>query len=107
MLQKRAKETVQDLLSKADVKIGGRRAWDMQVHDDRLYVRLLSGGSMALGESYMDGWWDAKKPDEFITRLLLAELNKKVVSPKNVANIIQSKKRPRYMLGLMTSLMAD
>jgi cyclopropane-fatty-acyl-phospholipid synthase len=29
------------------------------VHDDRFYARLLAEGSIGLGESYADGWWDA------------------------------------------------
>jgi cyclopropane-fatty-acyl-phospholipid synthase len=29
------------------------------VHDDRFYGRLLAEGSIGLGESYADGWWDA------------------------------------------------
>jgi hypothetical protein len=43
----------------AGIEIGGRRSWDLQVYDERFYQRLLSDGSLASGESYMDGWWDA------------------------------------------------
>ena len=65
------------LLSLADVKINGSRPWDMQVHDKRLYNRLLTSGSMGLGESYVDGWWDCKKLDELFYRILHAELDGK------------------------------
>lgn len=47
----------------------GFTAWDSQVHDERLYDRILSGGTLALGESYVDGWWDVPDLTEFFSRL--------------------------------------
>jgi len=64
---------VERLLALADVKIGGSRPWDMHVHKDELYKRVLLGGSLALGQSYMDGWWDCSKLDEFFYRILRAQ----------------------------------
>ena len=58
------------LLALADVQIGGDRPWDIHVHSDRLYARVLAGGALALGESYMDGWWDCDKLDDFFYRIL-------------------------------------
>ena len=52
--------TIQNLLSLADVKINGDRPWDITIHDNRFYSRVIAGGSLAFGESYMDGWWDSK-----------------------------------------------
>ncbi|HLC69434.1 MAG TPA: cyclopropane fatty acyl phospholipid synthase [Patescibacteria group bacterium] len=72
------KQAVQNLLDYADVKINGDRPWDIQVHNDKLYSRVLSGGSLALGESYMDGWWDVKELDEFFSHILSANLDKKI-----------------------------
>jgi cyclopropane-fatty-acyl-phospholipid synthase len=72
------KSIVQNLLNLADITLNGSRAWDLQVHNDRLFSRLLREGSLGLGEAYMDGWWDAQELDEFLTRLLHAELEKKV-----------------------------
>lgn len=68
------KEHCQHILNKADVKIGGSRPWDMQVHDERFYARVLAEGSMGLGESYMDGWWDAEALDELFYRIFRAKL---------------------------------
>jgi cyclopropane-fatty-acyl-phospholipid synthase len=47
---------VAEVFSLAGIQIGGRRPWDLQIHDDRFYARLLAGGDLAAGESYMDGW---------------------------------------------------
>ena len=48
-----AKETVKSLLSLADVEVDGDRPWDIQVHQPRLYDRIMAQGSLGLGESYM------------------------------------------------------
>ncbi|RPE81874.1 cyclopropane fatty acyl phospholipid synthase [Vulcaniibacterium tengchongense] len=69
---------VEQLLSKADVRIGGERPWDLQVDDDRFYARVLAQGSLGLGESYMDGWWRAQSLDGFLFHLLSAELDREV-----------------------------
>ena len=80
----RSREAVARLLAPAGVAIGGGRAWDIQVHDDRLYARLLSGGSLALGESYVDGWWDCAALDELTRRILEAGLERRVPGLRSV-----------------------
>ena len=69
---------MQELLSQANIKINGNRSWDIQIHNENFYRRVLSHGALGLGESYMDGWWDVKKLDEFFNHILKAELDKKV-----------------------------
>lgn len=70
------KERVQKFLSPADVRIGGERQWDITVSNDEFYPRVLRNGSLGLGESYMDGWWDCPALDEFFTRILSAKLDR-------------------------------
>lgn len=77
-MKNKHKEFVENLLAHADVKINGDRPWDIHVHDERLYARVISGGSLALGESYMDGWWDCDALDELIARVMRAKLGKKI-----------------------------
>jgi len=78
MRNPKLKQTVQQILDLADVRIAGNDPWDIQIHNDRFYKRVLARGSLGLGESYMDGWWDCQKLDELFYRILKAELNKKV-----------------------------
>lgn len=66
------------LLAQADVELNGDRPWDIQVHDPRLASRVLARGSLGLGESYMDGWWDCEALDEFFCRILRARLDERV-----------------------------
>lgn len=67
-----------DLLSTAGITVGGKQPWDMQVHHPATFDRILTRGSLGLGESYMDGWWDCEAVDEFITRILRARLDQQV-----------------------------
>ena len=66
---------VEKLLSHADIAIGGDRPWDISVRDDRFYGRVLLHGSLGLGESYVDGWWDSRSLDQFLSRVLCASLD--------------------------------
>ena len=59
-----------ELFRKADIRVNGSRPWDIQVHNKKFFSRLLKDGSIALGESYVDGWWDCKQIDQFVYRLL-------------------------------------
>ncbi len=69
---------VETLLAMADVQVEGRRPWDLQIHNPRFFSRVLADGSIGLGESYMDGWWDCDRLDEFFHRILLARLDDRV-----------------------------
>ncbi|EKD42066.1 MAG: hypothetical protein ACD_73C00347G0003 [uncultured bacterium] len=77
-------ETLQRLFSLADIQLDGRRPWDINVHDARFYKRVLTEGSLGLGESYMDGWWDCSRLDEFFYRVLKSKLDEKVTSFQSV-----------------------
>jgi cyclopropane-fatty-acyl-phospholipid synthase len=78
MPQQRFQRRVGALLAEADVQVGGTRPWDLQVRDPHFYARVLAQGSLGLGESYMDGWWDAAALDGLLTRLLQARLEQRV-----------------------------
>lgn len=72
------KRLVQQLLDLAGVQIDGNAPWDIQVHNSDFYPRVIAGGSLALGESYMDGWWDCEALDQLFERIMAARLDKKV-----------------------------
>ncbi|HEX5313799.1 MAG TPA: cyclopropane fatty acyl phospholipid synthase [Gammaproteobacteria bacterium] len=83
------------LLALADVRIGGDRPWDIQVHDPRLFARVFAHGSLGFGESYMDGWWDAERLDELLTRVIGARLDRRMALPQKAA---------RWLLGQLVNL---
>lgn len=61
-----SRELIESTLLPADVKINGGRPWDIQVHDHGFYDRILSKGTLGLGEAYMDGWWDCDDLAEMV-----------------------------------------
>jgi cyclopropane-fatty-acyl-phospholipid synthase len=78
MAMQKSETILRELFTQARVEVNGKNPWDIQVHDPRFYDRVLQETSLGLGESYMDGWWDAESVDEFINHVLLANLDKKV-----------------------------
>lgn len=75
---KKEKQTIESLLAGADITINGNNPHDPQIHNDAFYGRVLREGSLGLGESYMDGWWDCEKLDQFFCKVLGADLNRQV-----------------------------
>jgi cyclopropane-fatty-acyl-phospholipid synthase len=51
----------------------------------------MAQGALGLGESYMDGWWDCEKLDEFFYRILTAELDKKVRPWRDALRVLKAK----------------
>jgi cyclopropane-fatty-acyl-phospholipid synthase len=92
MSGKKSESIIRGLLETADIQVNGDRPWDIQVHNPGLYDRVLQESSMGLGESYMDGWWDSESIDQFIYRVLIAKLEKKVKGDwKTALHAVQSR----------------
>ena len=85
------RHTIEELLDLADVCINGDRPWDIRVHNDGLYARVLAEGSMGLGEAYMDGWWDCERLDQFFTQVLQAGLDSRVNPKKDWIPVVKAK----------------
>ena len=58
------------ILGLAGIEVNGKNPWDIQVHDDRLWNRIISQRELGLAEAYMDGWCDVESIDQFLTKLL-------------------------------------
>ncbi len=69
-----AEKFVTEMAGIADIQINGTRAWDIQVHDNRFYERVLQDQSLGFGETYMEGWWDAGAVDQCIYHILKANI---------------------------------
>jgi cyclopropane-fatty-acyl-phospholipid synthase len=85
MENKDLKLKVQTLLNRADVQIDGKRPWDITVNNEELYPRILAGGILAVGDAYMDGWWDCAALDQLIDRILRVKWDIKKILPKYLA----------------------
>jgi cyclopropane-fatty-acyl-phospholipid synthase len=75
-----ARDVLADWLADADIGIDGARAWDLRVHDERLWNRILADGTLGLGEAYVDGWWDAERVDELVARAMRAAIDARLPS---------------------------
>jgi cyclopropane-fatty-acyl-phospholipid synthase len=81
----------EQLLAVAGVSVGDQRPWDIQVHQPAMFSRVLAQGSLGLGESYMDGWWDCQRLDEFFFRILRARLDRMVGSWRDAFRMLKAK----------------
>src|SRR5438552_8771528 len=94
----KAKDVMTSLLAFADIRIDGARPSDIQVHDRRFFTRILIGGTLGFGESYMDGWWDCEALDEMCCRALAARLEERFTySLRNLISLAIS-----FILNLQT-----
>ena len=82
---------IEGLLEFADVKIGGDRPWDIQIHNEDLYARVMTEGSLGLGEAYMDGAWDCLELDEFFYRVWRTQLDSGVRPWRKVFAFLQAR----------------
>ena len=58
----------------------------IDVNDPRVYERILREGSVGLGESYADGWWDA---DDLTSVLRLALRSLETTSARRDAQLFE------------------
>lgn len=70
-----ARRIVEPSLLRGGVSVNGPQPWDPQIRDPRFYLRLLTQGSLGLGESYVDGWWECAQIDELVARLLRSSVD--------------------------------
>jgi len=78
------KQIVSEIFSHADIQINGTRAWDIQVKNENFYKQVLGGGSLAFGESYMNGCWDVASMDQMMTKIFNSDVQKHAYSWKYI-----------------------
>lgn len=70
------------LLASADIHLNGSRPWDIQIKHPHTLSRIMREGSLGLGESYMDGWWECPAIDQMMTRMMRARLHEHLGTPR-------------------------
>ncbi|HTR55087.1 MAG TPA: cyclopropane fatty acyl phospholipid synthase [Kofleriaceae bacterium] len=71
---RRARDVCTELLAAAGITVDGANPWDVTVHDERVWSRILRDGTLGAGEAYVDGWWDSRALDQTIQRLQQSDL---------------------------------
>jgi cyclopropane-fatty-acyl-phospholipid synthase len=69
-----AADVVTRALAGAGITVGGDAPWDVRVTDPRVYQRVLRDGTLGIGESFVDGWWDCQALDQMIDKVVRARL---------------------------------
>ena len=86
-----ARELGLRLLDRAGIPVNGAEPYSPQIHDDRFWNRVIAERELGLGESYIDGWWDCDELDEFLTRILLANIqDEHKVTPRMLVDVGRS-----------------
>lgn len=86
-----AEKLINTLFENAGVEINGPHAWDPQVHNSDVYGRIVAGGSLAVGESYMDGWWDVEDLSGMVYRLSRANAAEEITSAGAVVTALKER----------------
>jgi cyclopropane-fatty-acyl-phospholipid synthase len=74
----RPERVIAEALARVGITLNGPNPRDIRVHDRRFFQRVLRGGDLALGESYVDGWWDCEELDEVVARVLRSDVERMI-----------------------------
>lgn len=74
MKNNKVKTTFLSLMQVAGVTVNGNKPYDIKIFNDEFYPRVMGKAALGLGESYMDNWWDCMALDQFVEKVLRADL---------------------------------
>ncbi len=77
-----AEVLIRELLEAAEIEVGGPELWDITIHDDRVWDRIVRDRELGFGEAYQDGWWDCPRTDLFLERVLQLNPNEHISPSK-------------------------
>lgn len=84
---------IQRLLDSADIRVDGDRPWDIQIENERFFEVIIPGGSLALGESYVAGWWECEALDVLFDKILTCSLDEKAKTRSLIWKAVKSRLR--------------
>lgn len=82
---------IQSAFAEAGVNTNGVNPWDIKVHDKRFFSRVFHQLSLGMGESYMDGWWDAERLDLLFQRLYRNDLHNRGVTWRHRVHYLRAR----------------
>ncbi|WP_213715625.1 cyclopropane fatty acyl phospholipid synthase [Cedecea lapagei] len=83
----RWQKIVEELISPMAIDIDGNGPADIRVNNPDFFKRILQEGSLGLGVSYMDGWWDCDRLDILFTQILRHGLDSQM--PKHFSDLLR------------------
>jgi cyclopropane-fatty-acyl-phospholipid synthase len=91
MSEAKERDFIQQILAAAGVSTNGSNPWDISIRDKRFYQRVVADGSLGLGESYMDGWWECECLDELFSRIMQTNAEEKIKNWKYVLYVLKAR----------------
>jgi cyclopropane-fatty-acyl-phospholipid synthase len=88
---RKSEKTIRALLSATDIELNGDRDFDIQVNDPTFYDRVLGGGVIAFGETYMKGIWDCEALDVLIDKIVRSELEHAINPIRMIFPLLRAK----------------
>jgi cyclopropane-fatty-acyl-phospholipid synthase len=78
------KKSIEKAFNNAGITLNGQNPWDIQVQNEVFYKHLWLHPELALGEAYVNGFWECQHLDEFFYKILRFDIenfiNKKWLS---------------------------
>lgn len=95
-----AQKHIERMLQDTGITLNGPEPWDPAILNPSFFRRVLVNGSLGLGESYVDGWWECDQLDEFMNRILGNRVEEQRIFIKHVisgvlAALLNLQKRSR------------
>ena len=88
MIERILQKKYQNFLALVDIEINGERPWDLQIHNSKLFTKVMLNGSLGFGEAYMNEWFDCERLDIFFDKILSSGIYKDIGGiPKVIGNI--------------------
>lgn len=87
---------VEKILKDAGVEIDGPNPWDIKVNyqkttKEKLFSRIIRDGTLGVGESYMDNWWNSDDLEETYFRILRNARFQNLFSFRNLIYFLKSR----------------
>ena len=60
---------IRDSFARSGIEFNGSNPWDIKVHDQRLFRRMVWQGTFGFAEAYLDRWWECDDLEEFMYRV--------------------------------------
>lgn len=82
---------IKKILQESGINLNGPNPWDPKIHNPKTIERILSEGSLGMGESYMDGWWDCEEIDTLVYKIIKSKINFSIMNFSFLFSIIKAK----------------
>ncbi len=80
LLMNQLEKYIKTNLASANIIVNGDRPWDIHINNPQFYPRIFLQGSLGLGESYVEGWWECEQLDQFFYHLLRGQVQEEVAA---------------------------